>query len=595
MAKFRLLLILLTGWLFLMFNLARPDILIGTVDFPLDLSSLVFVVATFVAVAILLMPDLARIRLEFTFGATLLLYVFLRLTFVPFKGVAATDPRRAVYLVVAELLVLFISLILVRAVSLAVTSFEKAVENIVLRPSKLRILPQTEGEEAINGELFRARRFDRPVAFVLIDLSVLEKLLVKKRMTLEGVFQKHYAQTRIAQIVEATLYQTDVVTWHGENLFICLPETTREEALKTAQELDQLIQLRLDLKLPMGVVAFPQDGLIYGDLVEAAVRNAGLLTQEEERAAVAVKRGTGRLPKLEVDVAEGAIEAMPPKESALRGDAMPIGAGAAAAALPMPANGNPIRKLIDAYRNLYDVLPVPEVGKKRIGSERPKDPDFWVTLLPYQSASARAFYRVFKRIFDLSLTLGTAPLWLPLMLLIALLVYLDSGRPIFFTQERTGRGGKRFKMYKFRTMVPNAEELLKELAAKGLAKLDAKGKLAEPLKLERDPRVTRIGRFLRKTSLDELPQLLNVIKGDMSLVGPRPTSWDLGSYTLVQTERLSVRPGITGLWQVYGRGDTDFSSWVQWDVLYIEKMSLTLDVKILIRTVAQVLRRRGAR
>jgi lipopolysaccharide/colanic/teichoic acid biosynthesis glycosyltransferase len=595
MAKFRLLLILLTGWLFLMFNLARPDILIGTVDFPLDLSSLVFVVATFVAVAILLMPDLARIRLEFTFGATLLLYVFLRLTFVPFKGVAATDPRRAVYLVVAELLVLFISLILVRAVSLAVTSFEKAVENIVLRPSKLRILPQTEGEEAINGELFRARRFDRPVAFILIDLSVLEKLLVKKRMTLEGVFQKHYAQTRIAQIVEATLYQTDVVTWHGENLFICLPETTREEALKTAQELDQLIQLRLDLKLPMGVVAFPQDGLIYGDLVEAAVRNAGLLTQEEERAAVAVKRGTGILPKLEVDVAEGAIEATPPKEPALRGDAMPIGAGAAAAALPMPANGNPIRKLIDAYRNLYDVLPVPEVGKKRIGSERPKDPDFWVTLLPYQSASARAFYRVFKRIFDLSLTLGTAPLWLPLMLLIALLVYLDSGKPIFFTQERTGRGGKRFKMYKFRTMVPNAEELLKELAAKGLAKLDAKGKLAEPLKLERDPRVTRIGRFLRKTSLDELPQLLNVIRGDMSLVGPRPTSWDLGSYTLLQTERLSVQPGITGLWQVYGRGDTDFSSWVQWDVLYIEKMSLTLDVKILIRTVAQVLKRRGAR
>jgi lipopolysaccharide/colanic/teichoic acid biosynthesis glycosyltransferase len=595
MAKFRLLLILLTGWLFLMFNLARPDILIGTVDFPLDLSSLVFVVATFVAVAILLMPDLARIRLEFTFGATLLLYVFLRLTFVPFKGVAATDPRRAVYLVVAELLVLFISLILVRAVSLAVTSFEKAVENIVLRPSKLRILPQTEGEEAINGELFRARRFDRPVAFILIDLSVLEKLLVKKRMTLEGVFQKHYAQTRIAQIVEATLYQTDVVTWHGENLFICLPETTREEALKTAQELDQLIHLRLDLKLPMGVVAFPQDGLIYGDLVEAAVRNAGLLTQEEERAAVAVKRGTGILPKLEVDVAEGAIEATPPKEPALRGEAAAISAGAAAAALPMPVSVNPIRKLIDAYRNLYDVLPVPEVGKKRIGSERPKDPDFWVTLLPYQSASARAFYRVFKRIFDLSLTLGTAPLWLPLMLLIALLVYLDSGKPIFFTQERTGRGGKRFKMYKFRTMVPNAEELLKELAAKGLAKLDAKGKLAEPLKLERDPRVTRIGRFLRKTSLDELPQLLNVIRGDMSLVGPRPTSWDLGSYTLVQTERLSVQPGITGLWQVYGRGDTDFSSWVQWDVLYIEKMSLTLDVKILIRTVAQVLKRRGAR
>lgn len=596
MAKFRLLLILLTAWLFLMFNLARPDILIGSLDFPLDLSSLVFLVSTVVALAILTMPDLARIRLEFTFGATLLLYIFLRLTFVPFKGVAATDPRRAVYLVVAEVLVLFISLVLVRAVSLAVTSFEKAVENIVLRPSKLRILPQVEGEEAINSELFRARRFDRPVAFILIDLTALEKLLGGKRMTLESVFQKHYAQTRIAQIVEATLYQTDIVTWHGENLFICLPETTYQEALRTAQELDKLIALRLDLKLPMGVAAFPENGLIYSDLVAAAVRNASLIATEEESVPVTTKRSTDVLPKLEVDVAEETIEAAPLRaEPPLKGEAVPIGAGAAAAALPLPVNGNPIRKLIDAYRNLYDVLPLPDVGKKRIGSERPKDPDFWVTLLPYQSASARAFYRVFKRVFDLTVVLGTAPLWLPLMALIALLVYLDSGRPICFKQERTGRGGKRFTMYKFRTMVPNAEELLKELAAKGLAKLDAKGKLAEPLKLERDPRVTRIGRFLRKTSLDELPQLLNVIKGDMSLVGPRPTSWDLGSYTLLQTERLSVRPGITGLWQVYGRGDTDFGSWVQWDMLYIEKMSLTLDVKILIRTVAQVLKRRGAR
>ncbi len=598
MAKFRLLLILLTAWLFLIFNLARPDLLIGTPDFPLDLSSLVFVVATFMAIAILLMPDLARIRLEFSFGAAVLLYLFLRLTFVPFKGVAATDPSRAVYLIVAEVLVLLISLILVRAVSLAVTSFEKAVENIVLRPSQLRILPQAEGEEAINSELFRARRFDRPVAFILIDLSVVEKLLGKSRMTLEGVFQKHYVQTRVAQIVEATLYKTDIVIWHNENLFICLPETTYGEALKTAEELDKLIRLRLDLQLPIGIAAFPENGLIYNDLVQAATRNASVLAVEEP-APASVKRATGKLPTLDVEAPEAKPEsahaALVHPDGRSEMDAVPIGAGAAAAALPISVNGNPIRKLIDAYRSLYNVLPLPEVSKRRIGSERPNDPDFWVNLLPYQSASARAFYRVFKRIFDLGLTLGTAPLWLPLMLLIALLVYLDSGRPIFFTQERTGRGGKRFKMYKFRTMVPNAEALLKELAAKGLAKLDAKGKLAEPLKLERDPRVTRIGRFLRKTSLDELPQLLNVIKGDMSLVGPRPTSWDLGSYTLLQTERLSVQPGITGLWQVYGRGETDFGSWVQWDVLYIEKMSLTLDVKILIRTVLQVLKRRGAR
>ncbi|MFQ3534272.1 MAG: sugar transferase [Aggregatilineales bacterium] len=596
MAKFRLLLILLTAWLFLMFNLARPDVVLEAFDFPLDLSALVFVVGMSVGIAILLMPDLARIRVEYTFSAVVLLYIFLRLTFVPFKGLAAVDPRRAVYLVIVETLVLFVLLLLVRAVSLAVTSFEKAVENIILRPSKLRILPQAEGEEAVNSELFRARRFDRPVAFILIDMGPIDQLISQKRTTLEGVFQKHYAQMRIAQIVEATLYKTDVVMWHGENVFICLPETTYEEALRTAQELDSLIRLRLDLKLPMGVVAFPKNGLIYSDLIEAAIRSTSVLAVEEaEAVGTAVKRATAALPKLDVGVEESKPVSVPSGAGSIPGESGPVSVGLGAAAAALPLNGNPIRKLIDTYRNLYDVLPVPDAGKRRVGSERPKDPDFWVNLLPYQSASARAFYRVLKRTFDLTLVLGTAPLWAPLMLIIALLVYLDSGRPIFFTQERTGRGGKRFKMYKFRTMVPNAEELLKELAAKGLAKLDAKGKLAEPLKLEHDPRVTRLGRFLRKTSLDELPQLLNVIKGDMSLVGPRPTSWDLGSYTLLQTERLSVQPGITGLWQVYGRGDTDFSGWVQWDMLYIEKMSLTLDLKILIRTVLQVLRRRGAR
>ncbi len=619
MAKFRILLILLTAWLFLLFNLARPDMLLGSPDFPLDLSSLVFVVSTAVALAILLMPDLARIRIEFTYSATLLLYVFLRLTFVPFKGLAAEEPTRAAYLLIAEAFALLISLLLVRAVSLAVTNFEKAVENIVLRPAKLRILPMTEGEEAINSELFRARRFDRPVAFILIDLTALESLASGKRVTLEGVFQKHYIQTRIAQIVEASLYQTDVVTWQDENLFVCLPETTYEEALKTARELDKMIALRLDLKLPMGVVVFPDNGLIYSDLVEAAIRNTSIITAEEEDAIASIKRATTILPKLDVEIEDQPIAELgfvPTKADSTglptpvmplptaakpshNGDfgAQPAGvsSGAGVAALPMPPNANPIRKLIDSYRNLYEVLPLPEIGKHRISSKRPKDPDFWVTLLPYQSASARAIYRVIKRAFDLSVIFLLAPGWLPVFLIVSLLIYLDSGAPIFFTQQRTGRGGKRFAMYKFRTMVPNAEELLKELAAKGLAKLDAKGKLAEPLKLERDPRVTRLGRILRKTSLDELPQILNVIKGDMSLVGPRPTSWDLGSYTLLQTERLSVQPGITGLWQVYGRGDTDFSSWVQWDMLYIEKMSLTLDVKILIRTVTQVLKRRGAR
>ncbi|MBN2471656.1 MAG: sugar transferase [Anaerolineae bacterium] len=225
----------------------------------------------------------------------------------------------------------------------------------------------------------------------------------------------------------------------------------------------------------------------------------------------------------------------------------------------------------------------------------PNDPDYWVNDLPYQSASSRSIYQIIKRVFDLSIIAASLPVSLPLMLLLMLLVYLDGGRPVFFIQKRTGLGGRRFNMYKFRTMVPDAEEKLRELAAQGLAKLGPDGKLAEPLKLDRDPRVTTVGRLLRKTSLDELPQIINVLRGDMSLVGPRPTSWGLSSYTLMHTERLTVRPGITGLWQIGARGNIDFDDWLEWDMLYIDKISFYLDIQILLRTFGQVLKRKGAR
>lgn len=202
----------------------------------------------------------------------------------------------------------------------------------------------------------------------------------------------------------------------------------------------------------------------------------------------------------------------------------------------------------------------------------------------------KAYHRA-KRLLDLSLCLLMLPLLGAVLVVCAILIKLDSpGGPVLFTQQRTGQGGRRFTMYKFRTMVPNAEELKKQLVA-----TNEDGELAGPLKLDHDPRITRVGRFLRKTSLDELPQVLNVIKGDMSLVGPRPTSFGLKSYRLWHTERLDVLPGITGMWQLYGRGDTDFSNWCSWDVLYIEKRCLWLDIMILMRTVTAVLESRGAR
>lgn len=197
-------------------------------------------------------------------------------------------------------------------------------------------------------------------------------------------------------------------------------------------------------------------------------------------------------------------------------------------------------------------------------------------------------YRRAKRLMDLTMSLLALPIVLPLFLLIALAIKIESpDGPVIFTQDRTGKGGRRFKMYKFRTMVPNAEELKKQLAHLN--------ELQWPdFKITNDPRVTRVGKFLRKTSLDELPQIINVLRGDMSLVGPRPTSFAASTYQLWQTARLDVKPGLTGLWQVYGRASTEFDERLRLDIMYIEHRCLGMDLEILLRTVLAVFQGRGA-
>jgi len=199
----------------------------------------------------------------------------------------------------------------------------------------------------------------------------------------------------------------------------------------------------------------------------------------------------------------------------------------------------------------------------------------------------RSGYRLSKRILDLVLCAFFLPVLLPVIGICALLIWLDDPGPIFFRQYRTGKGGKRFKMFKLRTMATNAEELKQKYAHLN--------ELTWPdFKITNDPRVTRVGRILRKTSLDELPQIFNVIKGDMSLVGPRPTSFDVSTYKLWHTERLEVLPGLTGLWQVSGRSDLDFDERLRLDIAYIERQSLWLDIQILIRTVTVVFTQDGA-
>lgn len=198
----------------------------------------------------------------------------------------------------------------------------------------------------------------------------------------------------------------------------------------------------------------------------------------------------------------------------------------------------------------------------------------------------RRRYDPIKRILDITLAFAVAPVLVPLLAACALAIAVDSRGPVVFRQQRTGRNGRPFAIYKFRTMVQNADELKKSLQHLSIVPYP-------DFKLIDDPRITRVGRFLRKTSLDELPQIWNIVRGDMSFVGPRPTSFAPDSYDLWHARRLEVRPGLTGLWQITGRNTTDFDERSRLDDQYIRTRSLGLDLKILIRTIPEMLRQRG--
>jgi lipopolysaccharide/colanic/teichoic acid biosynthesis glycosyltransferase len=196
-------------------------------------------------------------------------------------------------------------------------------------------------------------------------------------------------------------------------------------------------------------------------------------------------------------------------------------------------------------------------------------------------------YLAGKRALDLVVCSLLLVIAIPVIAVCALAIRLDTPGPVVIAQLRTGRDGRRFRMLKLRTMLANAEELKPQYAHLSVVP-------PPDFKIPNDPRITRVGRFLRATSLDELPQLLNVLRGDMSLVGPRPTSFEPSRYELWHTQRLDVRPGITGLWQVEGRNVTTFDERLRLDVQYIRRRSLAFDVILLARTVVVVLRRSGA-
>jgi exopolysaccharide biosynthesis polyprenyl glycosylphosphotransferase len=207
--------------------------------------------------------------------------------------------------------------------------------------------------------------------------------------------------------------------------------------------------------------------------------------------------------------------------------------------------------------------------------------------LVMSSTPQQELAQLIKSFFDYSF----ASLWLiilsPVFLLISILIKLSSKGPVFFHQERVSTYGRRFYVHKFRTMVENAEELKSELKEDN--EMDG-----PVFKMKNDPRITKIGRFLRKTSLDELPQLFNVMRGDMSMVGPRPAlPSEVKLYKPAERRRLSMKPGITCIWQVSNRNETSFEDWMKMDLHYIDNWSLMLDAKLLLQTVGAVFRCTG--
>ena len=189
-------------------------------------------------------------------------------------------------------------------------------------------------------------------------------------------------------------------------------------------------------------------------------------------------------------------------------------------------------------------------------------------------------YLICKRAIDILGSLAGLIFLSPLLLIVAIAIKIEDPKgKVFFSQNRCGKDNKEFPMYKFRSMVSNAEELLEELKSQN--EMDG-----PVFKIKEDPRITKVGKFIRKTSIDELPQLFNILRGDMSIVGPRPAiPHEVAEYNSYQRQRLLVKPGLTCIWQVSGRNTIGFDEWVEMDLEYIEKRNLLMDIKLIFKTV----------
>lgn len=198
-------------------------------------------------------------------------------------------------------------------------------------------------------------------------------------------------------------------------------------------------------------------------------------------------------------------------------------------------------------------------------------------------------YLIFKRLLDILLTSLAMIVVIPISLIISILIRLDSKGPVIYKQKRLGQNGKLFTIYKFRTMVCNAEEVMKNFTP------EQKEEFEKHFKLKNDPRITKMGNFLRKTSLDEMPQLINILKGDMSIIGPRPVvENEIEKYGFFKNKYLSIKPGLTGWWACNGRSSTTYNERISLEIYYIDNISLKLDIKCFFKTILSIIKKDGA-
>jgi lipopolysaccharide/colanic/teichoic acid biosynthesis glycosyltransferase len=581
MARLRFTITLLTLWLIFIFNIERSDAL------GIDLPTAVYVASAFAIVGILVVPETIATR-----WYVLLLPLLIGYTLYRYDDLVNEDLPALIELMV-DWIVITTAFFIGRWLSSIVSGIERTYDSLVENDDNLRIVSGIKGEDVINQELFRARRYDRPVSLLYIKTPSLKQLekLYETFLPYQVSLQHRYLRSRIAQLTETLLYATDPVSWYGDDIVVCLPETEKAQAYELAGRIAKVLHFSLSLDVPIGVALFPIEGLLFTDLVEKAFDDLQYFTSDQ-----VVGDDTSPIPVMTTD--DDDIDS---------GDAIYDSAAFSQTSPYQPEETPKVLhvRLFNALRaNLRqwyhtveyegDLIPPEEiVVEGAIEGKIFYNPNFWVNRLPPQSAMNRAVYRYIKRAMDVGAIMLASPLLLIIFTLVPFAIWLEDRGPIFFSHNRTGEGARRFRMYKFRSMVPDADKRMAEFGVMVNERGDTVDKSDnKPVK---DPRVTKVGVILRKTSLDELPQLWNILRGDMSLVGPRPTGFTEEKYTSFQKHRLSVKPGLTGLSQVYDRGNNDFDTRLIWDIKYIDKMSLWLDIQIILRTfLVQVLKRKGA-